>query len=125
MAADAHALAKVRGGREHRGLPAEASLAQALAEVLIEIKKARLVTQTLAVGRVADDKPLLVLVRARLESPDVALVDADPARQPGALDIVAPRLDQAWIGFVATNPQRRSGQTGLRTRARLIMQAVP
>ncbi len=125
MAADTHAFAEVRCGSEHRSLPAQAGLAQALAQVLVEIKKAGLVTQAFAVRRVADDQPFLVLVWARLETPDVTLVDTNPARQSGALDVVATRLDQTRIGFVATNPQRWSGQTGLRARLGVGVQAIP
>jgi hypothetical protein len=67
VAADAHALAQLRRAGEHRRFPAHAGLAQALAEVLVEVQQAGFVTQTLAVGWVADHQAFLVLVRARLE----------------------------------------------------------
>jgi hypothetical protein len=55
------------GAPVNTALPAHAGLAQALAEVLVEVQQAGFVTQTLAVGRVADHQAFLVLVRARLE----------------------------------------------------------
>jgi hypothetical protein len=110
VAADAHALAQVRRAGEHRRFPVQAGLAQALAKVLVEVQQAGFVTQTLAVGRVADHQAFLVLVRARLEGRDFALVDLDPLAQAGTLDVVAARLDQARVGFVAANPQRRLGR---------------
>ncbi|MNQ84355.1 hypothetical protein D3C85_994810 [compost metagenome] len=112
MAADTHALAQVRRAGEHRRFPVQAGLTQALAEVLVEVEQARLITQTLAVRRVADHQAFLVLVRARLERRDFALVDLDPLAQAGTLDVVAARLNQPWIGFVAADPQWCLGQTG-------------
>jgi hypothetical protein len=122
VAADAHALAQLRRAGEHRRFPAQAGLAQALAKVLVEVQQAGFVAQTLAVGRVADHQAFLVLVRARLEGRDFALVDLDPLAQAGALDVVAARLDQARVGFVAANPQRRLGQTGSGTLDGFFMQ---
>ncbi|MNI15554.1 hypothetical protein D3C73_688540 [compost metagenome] len=112
MAADAHALAQVRGAGEHRGFPVEASLTQAFAKVLVEVEQARLVAQTLAVWWVADHQAFLVLVRTRLEGRDFTLVDLDPLTEAGTLDVVAARLNQARVGFVTANPQRRLGQAG-------------
>src|SRR3546814_452909 len=104
VTADAHALAEIRRGGEYRGFPAQAGLAQAFAEVLVEIEKARLVAEALTIGRIADHQALLILVRARLEVADITLIDLDPAGQPSAFDVVASRLDQPRIGLIAANP---------------------
>jgi hypothetical protein len=125
VAADAHALAQLRRAGEHRRFPAHAGLAQALAQVLVEVQQAGFVAQTLAVGRVADHQAFLVLVRARLEGRHFALVDLDPLAQAGALDVVAARLDQPRVGLVAANPQRRLGQAGLGARLGFFMQLAP
>jgi hypothetical protein len=57
VAADAHALAQLRRAGEHRRFPAHAGLAQALAEVLVEVQQAGFVTQTLAVGGLLITRP--------------------------------------------------------------------
>ncbi|MCY1354067.1 hypothetical protein D9M69_404260 [compost metagenome] len=125
VAADAHALAQLRGAGEDRRLPAQAGLAQALAEVLVEVEQAGFVAQALAIGRVADHQALLVLVRTRFEGGQLALVDLHPVAQAGALDVVAAGLDQPRVGFVTANPQRRPGQAGLGTLAGFFMQLLP
>src|SRR3546814_14836603 len=88
VTADAHALAEIRRGGEYRGFPAQAGLAQAFAEVLVEIEKARLVAEALTIGRFAAHQALLILVRARLDVADITLVDLDPAGQPSAFAVV-------------------------------------
>src|SRR5690606_39946390 len=45
VAANAHALAQLGGAGEDRRVPVQTRLAQALAEILIEIQQARLVAQ--------------------------------------------------------------------------------
>ncbi|VFT10908.1 Uncharacterised protein [Pseudomonas aeruginosa] len=125
MAADTHALAQFRRPGEHPGAPADAALAQALAEVLVEIQQAGFVAEALAIGRVADHQAGLALVRARLESRQFALVDLHPVGHSGTLDIVARRLDQARIGLVAANPQRRPGQAGRRALLGFLVELAP
>jgi len=125
VAADAHALAQIRGAGEYRRFPVQAGLTQALAKVLIEVQQAGFVTQTLAVRRVADHQTFLVLVRTRLERRDFALIDLDPFAQAGAFDVVAARLDQSWIGFITSDPQRWLGQTGGGTLDGLFVQFLP
>lgn len=125
MAADAHALAQVRSTGEHRRFPAQARLAQTLAEVLIEVQQAGFITQTLAIRRVADHQAFLVLVRARLESTDFALLDLDPVAEACAFDVVTGGLDQARICLVATNPQRWLGHADGGTFAGLCVKFFP
>ncbi|MCY1505235.1 hypothetical protein D9M68_394350 [compost metagenome] len=125
VAADSHALAQFRRTGEYRRFPAHASLAQALTEVLVEVQQARFVAQALAIGRVADDQPLLVLVRARLEGCQLALVDLHPVAESGALDVVAARLDQARVRLIATNPQRRPGQARFGANLGFFMELLP
>ena len=125
MAADTHALAQVRRAGEHCGFPAHTGLAQAFAEVLIEIQQAGFVTQALTVGWVADHQTFLILIRARLERAHFALVHLDPVAQAGAFDVVACGLDQARVGFVATYPQRRLVHADGRPLSRLGMQLFP
>ena len=125
VAANAHALAQVRGAGEHRRFPVHAGLTQTLAEILVEVQQAGLIAQALTIGRVTDHQTGLVLVRTRLEGSQFALVDLDPVRQPGALDVVAPRLDQARIGLITTNPQRRLGQARGGALFGLGVQALP
>lgn len=112
VAADAHALAQIRRAGEHRRFPVQAGLTQALAEVLVEIQQAGFVAETLAVRWVADDQTFLVLIRTRLEGRDFALVDLDPLAQASTLNVVAAWLNQTWVSFITTNPQRWLGQTG-------------
>ncbi|MNJ21204.1 hypothetical protein D3C77_155510 [compost metagenome] len=100
-------------------------MTQTLAEVLVEVQQAGFITQTLAIGRVTDHQALLVLVWTRLETAYLALVDFHPVAKTGTLDVVAARLDQPRVGFVATNPQRRTGKTGLRPRLRFVVQLAP
>lgn len=125
MAADTHALAQFRRPGEHPGAPADAALAQALAEVLVEIQQAGFVAEALAIGRVADHQAGLALVRARLESRQFALVDLHPVGHSGTLDIVARRLDQARVSLVAANPQRRPGQAGRRALLGFLVELAP
>ncbi|MNN26719.1 hypothetical protein D3C81_1402340 [compost metagenome] len=125
VAADAHALAQLRGAGEDAGAPAQTALAQTLAKVLVEIEQARLVAEAFAIGRVADHQAALALVRARLESRQLALIHLHPLAQARALDIVARRLDQPGIGLVTANPQRRLRQPGSRTLLRVLQQLLP
>src|SRR5690606_41441713 len=101
---------------EDRRLPAQAGLAQALAQVLIEVQQAGLIAQTLAVGRVADHQAGLAPVGARLEGGQLALIDAHPLAESGALDAVARRLEQPRVSLVAGDPQR-AVRTGPARRA--------
>ena len=125
VTAQAHALAQFRRAGEYRRLPAQAGLAQTLAKVLVEVQQAGFVAQAFAVWRVADHQALLILVRARLETAQLALIDLHPVGQAGTLDVIAPRLDQARVGFVTTNPQRRLGQPHRGALLGLGMQLLP
>src|SRR5690606_13762232 len=125
VAANAHAPPQFRRRGEDAGFPAQAGLPQTLTQVLVEINQARLVTQALAVGWVADHQALLILIRTRFESRHVTLIDPDPTGQPRALDVVAGWLDQARIGLIAANPQRWPGQPSLCTGQGLGMQTIP
>ncbi|MNZ16764.1 hypothetical protein D3C78_337440 [compost metagenome] len=125
MATDTHALAQVRRASEHRRFPVQAGLAQTLAKILVEVQQAGFIAQALAVWRVADHQAFLVLVRARLEAADFALVDLHPVAQACALNVVAPRLDQARVGFITTDPQRWTGQASFGAGQRFIMEFAP
>jgi len=125
VATDTHALAQVRSTGKYRRLPVQTGLTQAFAEVLVEVEQARLITQTLAVGRVTDHQAFLVLVRARLEGRDFALVNLDPVAQARTLDIVARWLDQARIGFITTNPQRWLGHADLGALGGFVVEFFP
>src|SRR5471032_2529720 len=125
VAADAHALAQVGRAGEYRRFPVQAGLTQTLAQVLVEVKQACLVTQALAVRRVADDQAFLVLVRTWLEGANFALVDLDPLAQACTFNVVAARLNQAWVSFVTANPQRWLGQAGSATLGGFFVEFFP
>ena len=125
MAADAHAPTQLGITGEDRRLPAGALRTQYIAELLVEIDQAGGIPQTFTVGRIADDQASLAAVRIGRKGSQLALVDLDPFSQAGPLDIVAQRLQQARIGFIATNPQRRPSQPRLGALLRLRVQPLP
>ncbi len=91
---------------KHPGAPADAALAQALAEVLVEIaagwlrrRDARHRAGCRSPGRSGP-------CRARLESRQFALVDLHPVGHSGTLDIVAP------AGSGAGRPRSRESSNG-------------
>ena len=54
-----------------------------------------------------------------------ALIDLDPVTQTSALDIVAHRLQQPWVSFIAANPGWSLAHTRLGPLPRLVKQPLP
>src|SRR5690606_28348144 len=115
VAADTHAPAQLGVAGEDRRLPPGAFPTQYLAQLLVQVDQTRGLAQALTVRRIADNQTGLPPVRMGCEGSQLALVDLDPFAQPGALDVVAQRLQQTRIGLVAANPRGRTGQAGFGT----------